>query len=252
MPKAQVNILGVSVTATNLSEATARIMQWISAKERTYVCVTGVHGIMESQRQPDLKAVHNAAGMVTPDGMPLVYIGKAAGHPSCGRVYGPDLMLEVCRQSVVHGYRHFFYGTTPQTLSLLTSRLTERFPGLQIAGTYSPPFRALTEAERIEVIGQINRASADIVWVGLSTPKQERWMAQNRSDLTAPVLIGVGAAFDFHAGTVRQAPRWMQPLCLEWLFRLLVEPRRLWKRYLLNNPQFLFSLAMQRLGLRRY
>jgi len=252
MPKAQVNILGVSVTATNLSEATAQVMQWISAKKQAYVCVTGVHGIMESQRQPDLKAVHNAAGMVTPDGMPLVYIGRAAGHPSCGRVYGPDLMLEVCRESLVQGYRHFFYGTTPETLRLLTSRLADRFPGLQIAGTYSPPFRALTEPERIDVIGQINRASADIVWVGLSTPKQERWMAQNRSDLTAPVLIGVGAAFDFHAGTVRQAPRWMQPLCLEWLFRLVVEPRRLWKRYLVNNPQFLFSLAMQRLGLRRY
>ena len=146
----------------------------------------------------------------------------------------------------------FFYGTTPETLRLLTSRLRERFPELQIAGTYSPPFRALTEAERTEIIEQINGTSADIVWVGLSTPKQERWMAQNRSDLSAPVLIGVGAAFDFHAGTLRQAPRWMQPLCLEWLFRVLVEPRRLWKRYLVNNPQFLFSLAMQRLGLRRY
>jgi len=248
----KVNIVGVFVSATNLSDATARVMEWITERKRTYVCVTGVHGIMESQRHPDLKVIHNSAGMVTPDGMPLVYINRTAGHPRCGRVYGPDLMLEVCRQSVAPGYRHFLYGATPKTLSLLTDRLCRKFPGLQISGTYSPPFRPLTDAERADVVAKMNESSTDIVWVGLSTPKQERWMAEFRQYLEAPVLIGVGAAFDFHAGTVRQAPRWMQPLCLEWLFRLLVEPRRLWKRYLVNNPQFIFSLAMQGLRLRRY
>lgn len=248
----KVNVLGVLIDATNLFDATAQVMHWISEKERSYVCVTGVHGIMEAQRQPDVRVIHNTAGMVTPDGMPLVYIGRAAGQADCGRVYGPDLMVAVCRESIGYGYRHFFYGTTQRTLDLLTNRLGKMLPGLQIAGAYAPPFRPLTDSESAEVVARMNECSPDIVWVGLSTPKQERWMAQYRPSLQASVLIGVGAAFDFHAGTVPQAPRWMQPLCLEWLFRLLVEPRRLWKRYLLNNPQFVLSLAMQSLRLRRY
>lgn len=248
----KVNVLGVLVDASNLADATAQIMRWVARKERTYVCVTGVHGIMESERQPDLKGVHNTAGLVVPDGMPLVYISRAAGHGGCGRVYGPDLMLEVCRTSVAHRYRHFFYGTTPETLERLTDRLCRQFPGLQVAGTYAPPFRPLTGSERAEAIAHINECSPDILWVGLSTPKQERWMAEYRSALHASVLIGVGAAFDFHAGITRQAPRWMQPLCLEWIFRLLVEPTRLWRRYLINNPQFVLLFALQRLGLRNH
>jgi N-acetylglucosaminyldiphosphoundecaprenol N-acetyl-beta-D-mannosaminyltransferase len=252
MEMRKVNVLGVFVDATNLMDATAQITRWIREKKRTYVCVTGVHGIMESQRQPDLKLVHNSAGMVSPDGMPLVYISRGAGHSECGRVYGPDLMLEVCRESVARGYRHFFYGTTPQTLSRLTDRLCAQFPGLHVAGTYAPPFRPLTDFERAEAVARMNESAPDIIWIGLSTPKQERWMAEHRHHLEAPVLIGVGAAFDFHAGTVRQAPAWMQPLCLEWLFRLLIEPKRLWRRYLFNNPQFVFCLAIQWLGLRRY
>ena len=199
-------------------------MRWVAARQRTYVCVTSVHGIMESQRQPDLKAIHNSAGMVTPDGMPLVYVSRADGHPDCERVYGPDLMLEICRQSVALGYRHYFFGTTPRTLNRLGNRLCERFPGLQVAGMYSPPFRCVADYERADAVARINESQPDIVWVGLSTPKQERWMAQNRQYLRAPVMLGVGAAFDFHSGTVRQAPGWMQPLCLEWLFRLTVEP----------------------------
>jgi N-acetylglucosaminyldiphosphoundecaprenol N-acetyl-beta-D-mannosaminyltransferase len=252
VPRKRVNVLGVLVDATNLVDGTASIMRWIAEKRRTYVCVTGVHGVMESQRQPDLKTVHNAAGMVTPDGMPLVYISRAEGHASCTRVYGPDLMLEVLRASAERGYRHFFYGTTPQTLDRLTGRLRQKFPALKIAGTYAPPFRPLSDAERADVVAQMNESSPDIIWVGLSTPKQERWMAEYREYLDAPILIGVGAAFDFHAGTVRQAPAWMQPLCLEWLFRLLVEPKRLWKRYFVNVPQFMFYLAIQELGLKRY
>ncbi len=249
---AKVNVLGVFVDAINLQESTAQILRWVAERKRTYVCVTGVHGIMESQRQPDLKRVHNAAGIVTPDGMPLVYISRAAGHDGCGRVYGPDLMLDVCAASLAPGYAHFFYGTTAQTLERLTSRLRERFPDLRVAGTFAPPFRALTDRERSAAIGRINESAADIVWIGLSTPKQERWMAEQRPTLKASVLIGVGAAFDFHAGNLRQAPAWMQQLCLEWLFRLLLEPKRLWKRYCLNNPAFLFFFTLQRLGLRRY
>jgi N-acetylglucosaminyldiphosphoundecaprenol N-acetyl-beta-D-mannosaminyltransferase len=248
----KVNILGVYIDATNLTDVSAQVMRWIAAQKRTYVCVTSVHGIMESQRKPDVKDIHNAAGMVTPDGMPLVYVSRAYGHPDCERVYGPDLMLEICRQSVPLGYRHYFFGTTPRTLNRLASRLCARFPGLQVAGAYSPPFRRQAAYERADAVARINESLPDIVWVGLSTPKQERWMAQNRHLVQASVMLGVGAAFDFHSGSLRQAPAWMQPLCLEWLFRLFVEPTRLWKRYLVNNPQFLFSLALQRLGLRTY
>ncbi len=248
----KVNVLGVLVDATNLGEATAQVLRWIAEKRRTYVCVTGVHGIMESQRQPDLKLAHNKAGMVTPDGMPLVYISRAEGHSECGRVYGPDLMMAVCRDSVGLGFRHYFFGSTEKTLRRLTERLSKNIPGLVVVGTHAPPFRTMTDAERFETVSLINSAAPDVIWVGLSTPKQEKWMAIHRQYLDAAVLIGVGAAFDFNSGTKRQAPTWMRPLCLEWLFRLLMEPRRLWKRYLVNNPAFLFFLTLQRLGLRSY
>ena len=252
MPMEQMNILGVHVSATNMPEAVRQIKTWIADRTRTYVCVTGVHGIMECQDNRRLRAIHNSAGMVTPDGMPLVYISRAGGHAQTTRVYGPDLMAAICEDSVGAGYRHFFYGAAPATLAKLVERIGGRFPGIQIAGSYSPPFRDLTPDERCAIAARINDCAPDIVWVGLSTPKQETWMADIRQQLTAPVLVGVGAAFDFHAGTVRQAPRWMQPLCLEWFFRLLVEPKRLWKRYLLNNPRFLVSLSLQALGLRQY
>jgi N-acetylglucosaminyldiphosphoundecaprenol N-acetyl-beta-D-mannosaminyltransferase len=251
-PSHKVNVLGVYVDAINLIDGVAQVMRWTAERKKTYVCVTGVHGIMESQRDPDLKRVHNSAGLVTPDGMPLVYINRAAGHPDCGRVYGPDLMLAICRASLTYGYRHFFFGATANTLDRLTARLRAIYPEIQIAGTYAPPFRPLPELESAEVLARINESAPDVVWIGLSTPKQERWMADCRPYLEAPVLIGVGAAFDFHAGTVRQAPAWLQPLCLEWLFRLLTEPRRLWKRYLVNNPSFIISLTLQMLGLKKY
>jgi N-acetylglucosaminyldiphosphoundecaprenol N-acetyl-beta-D-mannosaminyltransferase len=245
-----VNVLGVNVAATDLAGATQRILDMVAQRQRSYVCVTGVHGIMESRSRPDLQRVHNAAGLVTPDGMPLVYICRAAGHPECGRVYGPDLMLAVCAAAQERGYRQFFYGATPRTLERLTARLHDRFPDLAIAGSFAPPFRAMTAAERAQALEHINRCDPDIIWIGLGTPKQERWMAENRAELDAAVLIGVGAAFDFHAGNVRQAPRWMQPLCLEWLFRLAVEPKRLWKRYVRIVPAFVFHFALQRLGVR--
>ncbi len=248
----RMNILGVQVSATNMPDAVAQIRTWVVSRTRTYVCVTGVHGVMECQNDRRLRDIHNGAGMVTPDGMPLVYVSRMGGHAETMRVYGPDLMAAICMESMATGFRHFFYGATPATLAKLSSRVSERFPGIRIAGTYAPPFRPLTADERSEVATRINESSPDIVWVGLSTPKQELWMADFRERLNAPVLIGVGAAFDFHAGTVRQAPRWMQPLCLEWLFRLMMEPRRLWKRYLVNNPRFLVSLSCQALGLREY
>jgi N-acetylglucosaminyldiphosphoundecaprenol N-acetyl-beta-D-mannosaminyltransferase len=246
------NVLGVKVSAINMGIAVDTIDGWIKNRRKNYVTVTGVHGVMECQRDASLRDIHNRAGMVTPDGMPLVWLNKAKGFNHVERVYGPDLMLAVCAKSEVEGYRHFFYGGASDVPELLASKLRQRFPKLEIAGTYSPPFRPLTADERNEIAQQINSTKPDIVWVGLSTPKQERWMSEFSHQLDAPVLIGVGAAFDFHAGLKPQAPYWMQRSGLEWSFRLMAEPRRLWKRYLVNNPTFIVLVTLQMLGLRRY
>jgi N-acetylglucosaminyldiphosphoundecaprenol N-acetyl-beta-D-mannosaminyltransferase len=209
------------------------------------VCVTGVHGVMESQRDEELRRIHNRAGMVTPDGMPLVWLSRLAGQGHVRRVYGPDLMLACCQRSPGIGHRHFFYGGAEGVPQRLIDRLQARFPGLAVAGGYSPPFGALSPEEDEAIVRRINGANADIVWVGLSTPKQEHWMSEHRERLSAPVLIGVGAAFDFNAGLKRQAPRWMQQSGTEWLFRLLTEPRRLWRRYLVNNPVFVWKVLVR-------
>lgn len=241
------NILGVGVSAINMEMALYTIESWISRRESHYVCVTGVHGVMESQRDQELRRIHNAAGLVTPDGMPLVWLSRCMGFPQVERVYGPDLLLAVCGRSAKWGSRHFFYGGAPGVADKLAHRLQSSFPGLKVAGTYSPPFRQLTPEEDRAVVARINAVKPDVIWVGLSTPKQERWMAEHVGRLNAPVLIGVGAAFDFHAGVRRQAPRWMQHSGLEWLFRLMLEPRRLWRRYLINNPWFLWLILLQAL-----
>ncbi len=248
----RVNILGVGVSAVNMALVLETIEGWIARREPHYTCVTGVHGVMESQRDDDLRRIHNQAGLVTPDGMPLVWLSKLKGFHHVERVYGPDLMLALCKRSVKLGYRHFFYGGATGVPEQLAVNLQQRFPGLQVVGTLSPPFRPLTPEEDQEVVRIINEANPDIVWVGLSTPKQERWMATHVGRLTAPVLIGVGAAFDFHTGRKPQAPQWMQHSGLEWLFRLLTEPRRLWRRYLINNPIFVTLILLQALGVRKY
>jgi N-acetylglucosaminyldiphosphoundecaprenol N-acetyl-beta-D-mannosaminyltransferase len=248
----RVNILGVGISPLTRAQALATIEGWIAQGERQYVCVSGIHGVMESQRDERLRAIHNAAGMVTPDGMPLVWLSRMRGFKYVERVYGPDLLLACCERSVTTGYRHYFYGGGAGVPERLMERLQSRFPGLQIAGGYSPPFRALSAEEDADVVRRINAARPDVVWVGLSTPKQERWMSEHRDRLTAPVFVGVGAAFDFHAGLKRQAPRWMQRSGLEWLFRLWTEPRRLWRRYLRNNPLFIWHIVLQSLGVRQY
>jgi N-acetylglucosaminyldiphosphoundecaprenol N-acetyl-beta-D-mannosaminyltransferase len=242
------NILGVEVSAINMEIALRTIERWISRQESHYVCVTGVHGVMESQQDEELRRIHNGAGLVTPDGMPLVWLSRLMGFRYVERVYGPDLMLAMCERSIKWGHQHFFYGGAPGIAEKLVVRLQSRFPGLKVCGTYSPPFRSLTLEEDRAVVAQINALNPDIVWVGISTPKQEYWMAEHIGRLSAPVLIGVGAAFDFHAGLKRQAPHWMQRSGLEWLFRLLMEPRRLWRRYLINNPHFLWLVLLQALG----
>lgn len=248
---ARVNVLGVGVSLINMNRALDQIDEWIRVGERTYVCVTSVHGVMECQRSDELRTIVNHAGMVTPDGMPLVWLGRAKDK-EVKRVYGPDLLLAELSWSAKSGHSHFFYGGGPGVAARLASQMQKRFEGLKVAGTMEPPFAPLDKLATAETAAEINQAKPDIVWVGISTPKQERWMAAMRPQLKAPVLIGVGAAFDFHSGLVRQAPPWIQRSGLEWLFRLITEPRRLWRRYLVNNPWFVWSLALQRLGLRQY
>ncbi len=238
----RVDVLGVPVSAVDMEGAVAEVTRWIESGERHYVCVTGVHGVMESQRDPELKRIHAAAGLVTPDGMPMVWCAHRAGASHVERVYGPDLMLAVLDKAARHGWRSYFYGGAEGVPEKLAARLVKRFPGLQVVGTYSPPFRPLTDEEAGAVVARIEEARPDLVWVGLSTPKQERWMAAFRDRLSAPALFGVGAAFDIHAGLLPQAPRWMQRSGLEWLYRLYREPRRLWRRYLRNNPAFVAAI----------
>lgn len=242
-PIPRVDVLGVEVSAVSMVQAVERIATWVQARDREYVCVTGVHGVMEAQRDPQLKRVHNAAGLTTPDGMPMVWAGRRAGASWMSRVYGPDLMLAVLARAAYEGWSSYFYGGGPGTAEVLAMRVRERFDGLQVAGTWSPPFTALTPAEDAAEVERINDVRPDLVWVGLSTPKQERWMAAHRARLDAPVLLGVGAAFDIHAGLVSQAPPWVRRSGLEWAYRLGREPRRLGPRYLRNNPAFVAAIV---------
>ena len=242
MTGSRVDVLGVHISTIDRPAAVAAIAGFVEARARTYVCVTGVHGVMESQRDRALREIHNRSGLTTPDGMPMVWAAHRAGALGTARVYGPDLMLDVCARAEREGWRHFFYGAAPGVADELAHRLVGRFPRLDVAGTLSPPFRAVGPEEDASMVEAINAAGADIVWVGLSTPKQERWMAAHRAQLGAPVLIGVGAAFDIHAGRVRQAPAWMQRSGLEWAYRLQQEPRRLARRYLVNNPRFILDI----------
>ncbi|MFN2582579.1 MAG: WecB/TagA/CpsF family glycosyltransferase [Candidatus Dormibacteria bacterium] len=245
------DVLGVKVSAVSMDTTLDVLDRWITEDARSYVCVTGVHGVMESRRDERLRDIHNDAGLVTPDGMPLVWWSRAAGSRNVTRVCGPDLLLAACQRSLTTGYRHFFYGGKDGVTDLLAHKLQQKFPGLVVAGTYTPLFRPLTRDEDEEVVSRINAASPEIVWVGLSTPKQEYWMAAHVGRISAPVMIGVGAAFDFHAGLKRPAPIWMQHSELEWLFRLASEPCRLWKRYLVNNRAFV-TLALQEIWRGRF
>lgn len=234
----RVDVLGVEISAITRMQALLEIARWIDEREQHYVCCTGVHGVMESQGAPDLVRIHNESGITVPDGMPMVWASRRAGALQTERVYGPDLLLDTCAAGAEHGWRMYFYGGKEGVPEQLAARLENRFPGLHVSGCYSPPFRALTEQEVNDEISAINAADPDVVWVGLSTPKQERWMASRVGLIKAPVLVGVGAAFDIHAGLLPQAPLWMRERGLEWCYRLAREPRRLWKRYLYNNPRF--------------
>jgi N-acetylglucosaminyldiphosphoundecaprenol N-acetyl-beta-D-mannosaminyltransferase len=233
------DILGVKVSAINMQLAVDTIETWIDSGRHEYVCVCTVHTITEAMDDPVYREILNGAGLRTPDGMPLVWLSRRAGQGQVKRVYGPDLMLELCNRSQVSKHRHYFYGGGPGVTDLLIDRLTERFPNLQVAGAHTPGRIEPGDREQADVLAAINAARPDIVWVGLGTPKQDWWIANHRPLLEAPVLIAVGAAFDFHSGTVKQSPLWMQRCGLEWAYRLSNDPRRLWKRYVFGNSRFI-------------
>lgn len=249
---ARVNVLGVGLSALNLDLAEEVIGRALKERRKGYICVTGVHGVSEAQSDEGFRLILNNSLLNTPDGMPMVWMGRLQGVKHMSRVYGPDLMLRVCDWTRRNGGSHFLCGGGPGVAEALREGLEAKFPGLKIVGTYTPPFRPLNAGEEMELQARISALKPDIIWVGLSTPKQEKFMAQYLPKLDTTLMFGVGAAFDFHAGRVRQAPRWMQRSGLEWLFRLCCEPRRLWKRYLKNNPLFVGRAFLQLTGLKKY
>jgi N-acetylglucosaminyldiphosphoundecaprenol N-acetyl-beta-D-mannosaminyltransferase len=249
---AYVDVLGVKLSAVNLQRTVDMADQSIAAGNCGYICVTGVHGVMEAQSNSEFRNILNRAFINTPDGMPMSWVGHLQGFSEMDRVFGPDLMTAMCKVSLKRGYRHFFYGGQPGVAELLKKTLQSKFPGLQVVGTYTPPFRSLTPDEEEEVFTQVRESKPHILWVGLSTPKQEIFMAHYFDRLKVPLLVGVGAAFDYHTGRIRDCSGWIKRAGLQWLHRLLQDPRRLWKRYLQNNPAFVWNIMLQTLGMRQY
>ena len=255
------NVLGVGISPLNVPLAADLVSEAAARPGFTgFVTVTGVHGVMESQRDPELRHIHNRSFLSTPDGMPMVWLARWNGFEETSRVYGPDLMLEVFRRSAGSGETHYFFGGADGVAETLKEKLGERFPKAQVVGTMTPPFRPLNEEEENALVKELQEKQPHFFWVGLSTPKQERFMhgfLQKFPDLTkgwdhGMVLFGGGAAFDFHAGYVKQAPKWVQRSGLEWLFRLGADPKRLWKRYAVNNPAFIRAIIPQMMDLRQY
>jgi N-acetylglucosaminyldiphosphoundecaprenol N-acetyl-beta-D-mannosaminyltransferase len=246
----RVNILGVGAMPMDLPRAVATLERWRAEKRRDYVCLISVHGLVVSQCDPVIRDSLNRSGLAAEDGMPLVWWSRLAGFARARRVCGSDLMEAVCAFGVARNYRHYFYGSSPRTLELLVERLQQRHPGLIVAGYHSPPFRELTAAEDADDIAAINEVHPDFVWIGLGMPKQEKWMVDHLGKIEATALLGVGAAFDFHAGTKARAPIWMQRSGLEWFFRLMTEPRRLAHRYLIDNALFVAYAVGQITGWR--
>jgi N-acetylglucosaminyldiphosphoundecaprenol N-acetyl-beta-D-mannosaminyltransferase len=250
---AHFGVLGVRAHAVQIREVIERMQGWIRERSACHaIAATSMHGIVEAQHDPFFKEILNATDLVVPDGMPLVWLGRLHGHGLSRRVYGPDLLLAFCEESASQGYRHFFYGGEPGVAERLAESLKARFPGLNVVGTCSPPFRPLSAKEDEETVEMIDRAAPDVLWVGLGTPKQERWMHEHRTRLRVPVMVGVGAAFDMLSGRRKQAPRWMREHGLEWSFRLSQEPRRLWRRYLVYGTQFIAYLALESLRLKNF
>lgn len=245
------SVLGSHIDALEWHEAISTICHWANMRESKYVAICNVHSVVTALQEPQHKQVINSADMATSDGMPITWMLRKLGFPRQQRINGPDLMWKYCEKVEKSGQKVFFYGSTDENLALLKARLLAEFPALQIAGMYSPPFRELTEAEDAEVVKRLNDSGAGVVFVGLGCPRQELWMQQHRGKIDA-VMIGVGAAFNYHAGTIQRAPLWMQNAGLEWLHRLAADPKRLWKRYLVTNTLFIFAATAQLLGIKKF
>lgn len=255
------NVLGVGISPLNLDLAQEILFAGADEPEKQgFVTITGVHGVVESQFDEELKKIHNRSFLTTPDGMPMVWMGRWNGFSHMDRVYGPELMLEVVEQSAKSAHQHYFFGGAEGVADELQEKLEARFPGLQVVGTMCPPFRALTDDEEEELHDELQRLKPHFFWVGLSTPKQEKFMhgfLSKYPELTKNwphglIMIGVGAAFDFHSGKIRQAPRWIQRSGFEWLFRVFMDPKRLWKRYAKSNSYFIRHIIPQMMGLKKY
>lgn len=247
----KINISGVGISLINMNDALKQMEQWISAREQHYVCICPNHTVMESQKNERLCRIVNSAGLATPDGMSVVWTCRFFGHTNVERVYGPDMMLAFSAIAAEKGYSNFYFGGDEGVPEELARRFCQQFPGLKVVGTYSPPFHLLTPAEDEEIVEIINQADPDVVWVGLGMPKQELWMGEHIGRINAPVMVGVGAAFDFLSGRKKWAPKWVQRSGLEWLYRLLHEPRRLWRRNLYHLP-FFYNVILQRMGIKRF
>jgi len=246
-----VKILGVKVHATNMDRAVSRLESAIVDGEKGYVCVTGVQGVMEAQMDADLKAIMNRSLLTIPDGRPTVWVGWLRGQWQMRQVTGPTMMLRICDLSREKGYKHFFYGGNDGVADELKANLTARYPGLKVVGTYTPPFRPLTAEEEADLIRKVAETKPDFFWVGLSTPKQERFMDEYGPKLDTKLMLGVGAAFDMHTGRIQDAPYWMKFTGTQWLHRIYQDPKRLWKRYLVNNPKFVWQITLELLGIRK-
>jgi N-acetylglucosaminyldiphosphoundecaprenol N-acetyl-beta-D-mannosaminyltransferase len=245
------NILGVAVSVMNMTDAVELSDSLIRSGGKGYVCVTDVHGVIEAQADNTFRAILNNSFMTTPDGMPLVWVGTIQGHKRMRRVYGPDYLIEMCRVSEQRGYRHFFFGGKAGIATGLADKLKTRFPGLQVVGTYTPPFRPLTADEDRDLEALVAQAKPDVFWVGLGSPKQEQFMAAYCAKLDVKLMVGVGAAFDIHSGSIKEAPDWLKVSGLQWAHRLALEPRRLWRRYLVCVPGFIWKIGLQLLGIHR-
>ena len=251
-PAEQVNVLGIGVHPIDLQKAAWILQRRIQEKMKGCVCLAGVHGVMEAQRNPHLKAILAEALLVVPDGMPTVWMGHMQGFHAMQRVFGPDLMIDIISRSEFRNCVHFFCGGEPGVADKLRDNMLEQFPWVKIAGTYSPPFRPMTATEEEDLAATLRLLQPDIIWVGLSTPKQEQFMARYLPMLDTKLMIGVGAAFLFHTGAIKDSPQWVKHIGLQWMHRLLQEPSRLWKRYVLNNPLFIVYALLQIIGFKNY
>jgi N-acetylglucosaminyldiphosphoundecaprenol N-acetyl-beta-D-mannosaminyltransferase len=246
------NVLGTGISALSLAAARDLVLAVRGRKQPGYICHATAYGVNAAHHDQEFRSALNGSWLTHPDGMPLVWLGRRHGHRDITRVYGPDLMEAVCDAGRAAGLTHYFYGGAPGVADRLQEKLCARFPDLKVVGTFTPPYRELLPAEFARFQADVAATRPAVIWVGLSSPIQEKFMARHQSELDAGVLIGVGAAFDFLSGRVPQAPRWMQRSGLEWLFRLGTEPRRLWRRYLISNPQFVLRTVAQLTGLGKY